>query len=191
MYSYSRAEPLADSRNYAGQQSLHVFDVVKLRRPPVLLVDHNDLPVRLVCNRKRRRLWSSAGRQNGYSTAGKKEGHTQVRNDKARKRLKIFASRKKHHNSPQDKTRESRGGRFGGRGTEHHHRQQEQKHDRTPQNQRYHYIQQPARLLSCAPSNSPSSIMASTPSTLTCRTSPVATMRRPISQTSRGSLSPW
>lgn len=45
----SRAEPLANGRNDARQQTLDVLDIVQFGRPTVLLVDDDNLPVRLVC----------------------------------------------------------------------------------------------------------------------------------------------
>mmetsp|Transcript_24171 Transcript_24171/g.33384 ORF Transcript_24171/g.33384 Transcript_24171/m.33384 type:complete len:352 (+) Transcript_24171:220-1275(+) len=42
-----RAEPLAHVVHHAGQQPLHVVDVVQLGGPPVLLVNADQLPVRL------------------------------------------------------------------------------------------------------------------------------------------------
>lgn len=55
---HSRAEPLANRRHHPGQQALDVLYVVQLRRPPVLLVDHDHLPVRLVCAQPRERMSS-------------------------------------------------------------------------------------------------------------------------------------
>lgn len=44
----SRAEPLADGGHDAGKKALDVLNVVKLRRPSVLPVNYDYLPVRLV-----------------------------------------------------------------------------------------------------------------------------------------------
>lgn len=55
LHLLSPAEPLSDRVNYAGQQTLDVLDVVQLRRPAVLLVNNDNLPVRLVWGQISRR----------------------------------------------------------------------------------------------------------------------------------------
>lgn len=67
----SRAEPLANGGHHAGQQALHVLNIVELWCPSVFPVDHDDLPVCLVYSKQHTAAAGAAASSNGI---GREQG---------------------------------------------------------------------------------------------------------------------